>query len=80
MNSYLSSIGRAGPRITVRWQFPDEVVGYPVAYAQLYDLSDAQRAARFEAATFSLPPSPVRTTEEICWSCYGPQAIANNQY
>jgi hypothetical protein len=73
---YLGAIGRPGPRITVPWQFPDEAAGYPVAYAQLYDLTDTKRAARFSAATFPLPPSPTRAANEVCWSCYGPQAIA----
>lgn len=75
---YLNAIGRPGPRITVPWQLPDEAIGYPVVYAQFYDLTDARRAARFTAATFPLPPTPVRPANEICWSCYGPQAIAVN--
>jgi len=79
LNAYLSSIGRRGPRITVRARMPDESVGYKVAYAQLYDLTDPKRAARYSAATFPLVPTPKRPTDEICWSCYGPQTIANNQ-
>jgi len=80
LRAYLSSIGRAGRRITVRARMPDESVGYKVSYAQLYDLTDLKRAARYSAATFPLVPTPKRPTDEICWSCYGPQAIANNQY
>lgn len=80
LDAYLGSIGRRGRRLAVAWRMPDEAVGYPVVYAQLYDLSDAKRAARFSAATFPLPPSPPRQADEICWSCYGPQVIADNQY
>ncbi|WP_324670847.1 glycosyltransferase family 39 protein [Hymenobacter sp. GOD-10R] len=80
LNAYLSSIGQPGPRITVLARMPDESVGYKVSYAQLYDLTDAKRAARFSAATFPLVPTPERPADEICWSCYGPQAIANNHY
>lgn len=80
ITNYLRAIGRPGPRIAVRWLYPDEGVGYPVAYAQLYDLTDAGRAARYSAATFPLPPSPPHSAAEACWSCYGPQVIANNQY
>ncbi|MGI4886302.1 MAG: glycosyltransferase family 39 protein [Janthinobacterium lividum] len=79
LNAYLGSIGRRGPRLTVLQQMPDESVGYPVVYAQLYDLTDAKRAARFAAATFPLPLAPLRSADEICWSCYGPQALAGNQ-
>ncbi|OUJ74457.1 glycosyltransferase family 39 protein [Hymenobacter crusticola] len=80
LRAYLSSIGRPGPRLTVLARMPDESVGYKVSYAQLYDLTDAKRAARFSAATFPLVPTPKRPADEICWSCYGPQAIANNHY
>lgn len=78
--AYLDSIGRRGRRLSVASQLPDEVVDYPVAYAQLYDLSDAQRAARFAAATFPLPPAAPLPAEAVCWSCYGPQVIAGNRY
>lgn len=80
LSAYLDSIGRRGSRFTVARELPDEAVGFPTVYAQLYDLSDAKRAARFSAATFPLPPAPPRPADEICWSCYGPQVIANNQY
>lgn len=80
LHAYLDSIGRPGPRITRPRQLPDEAVGFPEAYAQLYDLSDAGRAARFSAATFPLPPPPLRPADEICWSCYGPQVINDNEY
>jgi hypothetical protein len=74
LTHYLDAIGRRGPRLVVPSKLPDEAV------AQYYDLSDAKRAARFSAATFPLPPSPVRPAAIVCWSCYGPQVIANNQY
>ena len=80
LSAYLDSIGRRGGRLVVPRQLPDEAIGFPVAYAQLYDLSDAKRAARFSAATFPLPPAPPRPADEICWSCYGPQVIADNRY
>jgi hypothetical protein len=80
LTMYLDSIGRRGTRLSVPSRLPDEAVGYRVAYAQLYDLTDAKRAARFSAATFPLPAYPSLPAAEICWSCYGPQVIANNQY
>ena len=75
LTTYLDSIGRRGPRLTQHWQMPDEALGYPDAYAQLYDLTDARRAARYAAATFPLPPLPARRPAEACWSCYGPQVL-----
>ncbi|WP_375435964.1 glycosyltransferase family 39 protein [uncultured Hymenobacter sp.] len=78
LRAYLSSIGQPGRRLTVQSRMPDELPGYHVAYAQLYDLTDARRAARFTAATFPLGPTPTRPAAEICWSCYGPQAITGN--
>ncbi|MGI4834369.1 MAG: glycosyltransferase family 39 protein [Janthinobacterium lividum] len=78
LTRYLDAIGQRGQRITVRWRYPDEGVGYPIAYAQYYDLTDAKRAARYSAATFPLPPTPRHSTDEICWSCYGPQVAATN--
>ncbi|MFD1467490.1 glycosyltransferase family 39 protein [Hymenobacter caeli] len=80
LTTYLDSIGHRGPRIAVPWHMPDEAVGYPLAYAQCYDLTDARRAARFAAATFPLPPSPPRSAAEICWSCYGPQVITDGRH
>ncbi|NML66601.1 hypothetical protein HHL22_15440 [Hymenobacter sp. RP-2-7] len=75
LTSYLDAIGRRGQRLAVRWRYPDEGVGYPVVYAQLYDLTDAKQAARYSAATFPLAPGPAQTADDICWSCYGPQTI-----
>ncbi|WP_082773613.1 glycosyltransferase family 39 protein [Hymenobacter sp. PAMC 26628] len=79
LNAYLGSIGRRGPSLRVAQRMPDESVGYPVVYAQRYDLTDAKRAARFAASTFPLPPAPLRPANEICWSCYGPQVIGGGQ-
>ncbi|GGF10338.1 glycosyltransferase family 39 protein [Hymenobacter cavernae] len=79
LTAYLSTIGRPGRRITVLSRMPDESIGYKVAYAQLYDLTDARRSARTSAATFPLVPTPDRPADEICWSCYGPQVIDNSQ-
>lgn len=78
--TYLDSIGRRGPRIVVPRKLPDEAAGFLFSYAQLYDLTDAKRAARYAAATFPLPPSLPKPADDICWSCYGPQAIADNRY
>jgi hypothetical protein len=80
MGTYLDGIGRRGPHIAVKRQLPDEAVGFPVMYAQLYDLTNSRRAARFAAATFPLPVAPIRQADEACWSCYGPQVIADNKY
>jgi hypothetical protein len=79
LTRYLDAIGRRGPRVASRWLFPDEGEGYPVAYAQYYDLTDAQRAARYSVATFPLPPTPPHSAAESCWSCYGPQVINTAQ-
>jgi hypothetical protein len=80
LTHYLDAIGQRGSRLVVKSQLPNEAVDYPINYAQYYDLSDSKRAARFTAATFPLPSSPLRPTDIICWSCYGPQVIANNKY
>lgn len=80
LTHYLDAIGRRGLRLVVPSRLPDEAVEYPIAYAQYYDLSDVKRASRFSAATFPLPPSPIRPADVVCWSCYGPQVISNNQY
>ena len=79
LTTYLDSIGRRGPRLMVRRRVPDEAVGFPLVYAQLYDLTDARRAARFAAASIPLPPPPARTAADVCWSCYGPQVIADRR-
>lgn len=73
--AYLDAIGRRGPHREVRWHMPDEVAGYPLSAAQLWDLTDANRAARYTAATVPLPPAsaPVAGHE---WNCYGPQNIS----
>lgn len=80
LTHYLDAIGQRGSRLVVPSRLPNEAVEYPIAYAQYYDLSDAKRTSRFSAATFPLPPSPIRPADVVCWSCYGPQVIANNQY
>lgn len=79
LTRYLDSLGRRGPRLVARSQGPPVILDYPVAYAQLYDLTDARRAARFAAATFPLPPTPPSPAEAACWSCYGPQALPASQ-
>lgn len=79
LTTYLDSIGRRGPRLVVSRQLPDETVSFPLVYAQLYDLTDARRAARFAAVSFPLPPSPARNAAGVCWSCYGPQVIADRR-
>ena len=75
LTQYLDSIGRRGPRLLAPSQGPFVILAYPLASAQLYDLTDARRAARFAAATFPLPPTPPAATDEACWSCYGPQVL-----
>lgn len=79
LTAYLDSIGRRGPRLESRHKLPDELKEFPLMYAQLYDLTDARRAARFAAASFPLPPSPAHTAADVCWSCYGPQVLAESQ-
>lgn len=78
LTRYLDSIGRRGPRLTALSQGPEIIMRFPVAFAQLYDLTDARRAARYAAATFPLPPTPPHPADEVCWSCYGPQAMVNS--
>ena len=75
LTQYLDSIGQRGPRLTVPSQGPETIMGYPVTFAQLYDLTNTRRAARYAAATFPLPPTPPHPADEVCWSCYGPQAM-----
>ena len=79
LTQYLDSIGRRGPRLLAPSQGPSVILSYPLAYAQLYDLTDARRAARFAAATFPLPPTPPAPADEACWSCYGPQVLPASQ-
>ncbi len=75
LTRYLDSLGRRGPRLVARSQGPPVLLDYPLATAQLYDLTDARRAARFAAATFPLAPTPPIAPDESCWSCTGPQAL-----
>ncbi len=78
LTRYLDSMGRRGPRLTALSQGPQVIMDFPVAFAQLYDLTDARRAARYAAATFPLPPTPPHSADEVCWSCYGPQAMVSS--
>jgi hypothetical protein len=80
LTRYLDAIGRRGARLIAPDQLPDEAGNFMDSYAQLYDLSDAKRAARFSAATFPLFPAPPKQANKIYWSCYGPQVIAENKY
>ena len=79
LTSYLDSIGRRGPRLLARSQGPPVLLDYPLAAAQLYDLTDAGRAAHYAAATFPLPPAPPIAAAESCWSCDGPQVLPASQ-
>lgn len=76
ITTYLDAIGRRGPRHEVRWRMPDELPGYPLSVAQLWDLTDARRAARYTAATIPLPPPPAPVPVQE-WNCYGPQNISD---
>lgn len=75
LTAYLDSIGRRGARLESRRKLPDELKEFPLMYAQLYDLTDPSRAARYAAATFPLPPPLPHTPGDVCWSCYGPQVL-----